>query len=206
MNTDKAAKPRYVILAAIDESTSADLVLAQTAQIARSTVGPELHVLHVPDRFTQADVTTTTFDLDHSRRYLDDQARSLRDMSRAPVIGHILEHEPATAILQLAASLDADLVVVGTSDKRGPERWLLGSVAQKVMHRASCAVLVVRPKDHVNYHAPEIEPPCADCVRVQEASKGAKLWCSRHAQHHPRAHLHYELPEGFGAGSSLVRP
>jgi nucleotide-binding universal stress UspA family protein len=205
MSTEKNTPPRYVILSAIEESPAADMILAQAASLARAIPGAELHILHVPDRFTQADVTTTTFDLDHARRYLDDHARAARAASGAPTVGHLLEHEPAAAILQLASSLDADLIVVGTKDKHGPERWLLGSVAQKVMQRASCPVFVVRPKDHVSYHAPEIEPPCPDCLRTQRETRSAKLWCERHSVHHPRAHLHYEAISGFGEGSGLIR-
>ena len=46
-------------------------------------------------------------------------------------------------ILALAQRTSADLIVVGTHGARGIERMLLGSVADKVIHGASQAVLVV---------------------------------------------------------------
>ncbi len=204
-NNEKPS-PRYVVLAAIDESPIVAKVLAQAAAIAAGTAGAELHILHAALRAAEADVTNVPFDLERHRRYLDERARDTQRLAGVPVVGHLVEEEPADAILQIAAGIDADLVVVGTSDKRGPALWLLGSVAQKVAHRAACPVLVVRPKEHHVRRSPEIEPPCPDCLREQRASHGATLWCARHAQHHPRMHLHYEAVQGFGAGSSLLRP
>jgi nucleotide-binding universal stress UspA family protein len=50
------------------------------------------------------------------------------------------------AILEAALECDADLIVMGTHGRRGIARWMLGSVAEDVMRRAPCPVLVVRTK------------------------------------------------------------
>jgi nucleotide-binding universal stress UspA family protein len=199
---------RYVLVAAIDESPDADAVIAHAAVLARAVPGAEIHLVHAVARYPDAHATDAPFEieLERRRRFVDDRARHALQGAGVPVVGHLLERDAADAILQTAASLDADLVIVGTADRHGIERLLLGSVAQKVARRAACPVLVARPKNHLAARAPDIEPPCADCLREQAASHGKDLWCSRHAQHHPRAHLHYEVPEGFGAGSSLIRP
>jgi hypothetical protein len=97
------------------------------------------------------------------------------------------------------------VIVVGSHDLGVPVRWLLGSVAQKIAQRASCPVLVTRVKDHFTGKAPEIDPPCGDCLATQRESHGSKMWCARHSEKHPHAHLHYEMPQGFGAGSSLIQ-
>jgi nucleotide-binding universal stress UspA family protein len=198
---------RYVVLAAVDESSIGDAVVAQAAALARATPGAEIHLVHAAERSAEADATDAPFNLERHRTFLDARARDALQLSGVHVVGHLLERHAVSAILQTAASLDADIVIVGT-EKRGLERLLLGSVARKVVDRAACPVLVVRPKDHVASHAPDIEPPCADCLREQEASHGNRLWCARHSQHHPRMHLHYEAPSGagFGAGSNLIRP
>jgi nucleotide-binding universal stress UspA family protein len=52
---------------------------------------------------------------------------------------------PAEVILETAATLAADLIVVGTHGREGVERLLLGSVAEKVSRKASCSVLTVHP-------------------------------------------------------------
>ena len=106
----------------------------------------------------------------------------------------------------MAAHLDADIVFVGTHNRMGIKRVALGSVAETIAHHARCPVLIVRPKEHGVQPESTIEPPCPDCVRAQEESHGARLWCARHGTRHPRAHVHYEVPESFGVGSMLVRP
>jgi universal stress protein A len=52
--------------------------------------------------------------------------------------------EPAPMILQHAAELDADFIVLGTTGQTGFELSRLGSVAEAVTRGARCSVLVVR--------------------------------------------------------------
>ena len=49
----------------------------------------------------------------------------------------------AGSIIEAAATLPAALVVVGTHGRTGLARWVLGSVAERVMRQAPCSVLVV---------------------------------------------------------------
>ena len=56
-----------------------------------------------------------------------------------------VEGNPAARILDRATSLPADLIVMGTHGRGGFERLLLGSVAEKVLRKASCPVLTVPP-------------------------------------------------------------
>jgi universal stress protein A len=49
----------------------------------------------------------------------------------------------STGILRAAVEYDADLIVMGSHGRSGPSRLLLGSVAEAVMRKASCPVLVV---------------------------------------------------------------
>ena len=59
---------------------------------------------------------------------------------------------PPTMILEQAVSIPADLVVMGTHGRSGFERAMMGSVAEKVLRKAPCPVLLVPP------HATE-DPP-----------------------------------------------
>lgn len=56
----------------------------------------------------------------------------------------VVEADPRTAILDIAAELGADLIVVGSHGRRGLMKFLLGSVAESVAHHAHCSVLIVR--------------------------------------------------------------
>lgn len=52
--------------------------------------------------------------------------------------------EPYDKIVQYAKSSGVDLIVMGTYGRRGAERILIGSVAERVIEYAPCPVLVVR--------------------------------------------------------------
>jgi nucleotide-binding universal stress UspA family protein len=54
------------------------------------------------------------------------------------------EGRPARTIRKTIEEEGIDLVVMGTAGKHGMDRFLLGSVAEKVVRTASCPVLVVR--------------------------------------------------------------
>ena len=59
-------------------------------------------------------------------------------------VTHIIkEGSPAKAILEVANEEDVDLIVMGSSGKSGFDRFIMGSVADKVVNSAKCAVLVV---------------------------------------------------------------
>jgi nucleotide-binding universal stress UspA family protein len=52
---------------------------------------------------------------------------------------------PAAGILERAAALPADLIVMGTHGRTGFEHLLLGSVTEKVLRKATCPVMTVPP-------------------------------------------------------------
>jgi len=59
-------------------------------------------------------------------------------------ITHVIrEGSPAKVILEVAKEEEIDLIVMGSSGKSGFDRFIMGSVADKVVNSAKCAVLVV---------------------------------------------------------------
>ncbi|MBE6499228.1 MAG: universal stress protein [Methanobrevibacter thaueri] len=59
-------------------------------------------------------------------------------------ITHVIrEGSPARVILEVAKEEDVDLIVMGSSGKSGFDRFIMGSVADKVVNSAKCAILVV---------------------------------------------------------------
>jgi len=52
---------------------------------------------------------------------------------------------PAVEILHYAAEVEADLLVLGTHGRTGFERFMVGSVTEKVLRKAPCPVLSVPP-------------------------------------------------------------
>jgi len=51
---------------------------------------------------------------------------------------------PFEQIVHLAKELNIDLIVMGTYGRRGAERILIGSVAERVIEYSSCPVLVIK--------------------------------------------------------------
>ncbi len=56
------------------------------------------------------------------------------------------EGQAATAIVRQAKNIQADMIVIGTHGRSGLPHMLLGSVAERVVRTASCAVLAIRPE------------------------------------------------------------
>lgn len=59
------------------------------------------------------------------------------------LIKEIKEGSPADIILKAVENEGVDLIVMGTSGKHGLDRFLLGSVTEKVVRSAECPVLAV---------------------------------------------------------------
>jgi nucleotide-binding universal stress UspA family protein len=55
----------------------------------------------------------------------------------------VAEGSPAEVILETIEKENIDLVVMGSSGKSGFDRFIMGSVAEKVVKAAECSVLVV---------------------------------------------------------------
>lgn len=81
-----------------------------------------------------------------------DREQVLRDMKGliedesapgVPIDSLVREGNAAAEILEQAAAMQADLIVMGTHGRTGFERLLLGSVTEKVLRKARCPVLTV---------------------------------------------------------------
>jgi len=66
--------------------------------------------------------------------------------AKAPMKIHTLMRtgDPRDLIVDTAAEVGADLIVMGTHGRRGVTRALLGSVAEGVLRHATCPVLTIR--------------------------------------------------------------
>jgi nucleotide-binding universal stress UspA family protein len=78
---------------------------------------------------------------------------------------------PAPQILNRAAILPADLIVMGTHGSGGFEHLLLGSVTEKVLRKATCPVLTVPPRAAATSQLPFRNLLCA--VDFSESSLAA---------------------------------
>ena len=137
--------PIHTILFATDFSPSSDYAFNLASALARDYKA-RLLIAHVHE------LPTTAFgefgalppdgeDAEAARERL--AALRLPDAS-LDVKYLLTEGVPATQILKLADEHGCDLIVVGSHGRRGLERLLMGSVAELVVRRAHCPVLVVK--------------------------------------------------------------
>lgn len=59
----------------------------------------------------------------------------------------IVSGDPRRVIVEHAIEQKADLIIMGSHGPKGPERWLLGSVAEGVLRHAPCPVMIIPSKD-----------------------------------------------------------
>jgi len=110
-------------------------------------VGGELTILHV----YSAEAALAA--LRESGLFLDLYVARLRSelnflRAQAGIIGlkprvEVLEGDPVPVILTRAAEMKADLLVMGTHRRGGLSRLLMGSVAEGVLRRSPCPVVLI---------------------------------------------------------------
>lgn len=141
------------ILCPIDLSESSLRPLAYATALAKSYES-NLTVLHVTPTFNPMQVRSGSFSepvqfvYPVSREQLIAETRAFMDTTGASALDATLAVEagdPTAAIIDRTVSMPADLLVVGTHGRSGFDRLLLGSVAERVLHRAPCPVLAVPP-------------------------------------------------------------
>jgi nucleotide-binding universal stress UspA family protein len=81
--------------------------------------------------------------VDDAERGLTEALDEARKMGSGHVATRLLTGPPWERIVEAASP--SDLIVMGTHGRSGISRFLLGSVAEKVVRHASCSVLIARP-------------------------------------------------------------
>jgi nucleotide-binding universal stress UspA family protein len=139
------------ILVATDFSEPSAVALDYGRDLARS-YDATLHVVHVIEDllalhgpeigFAYADVernieAAVRRDLDAALSAVDRETLNARTViTRAPNVSH--------ALTEYARNNAIDLIIVGTHGRGAIQRFLIGSVAERVMRTAPCPVLTVR--------------------------------------------------------------
>lgn len=67
-----------------------------------------------------------------------------------PALSVVRLGAPASEVVEAARELPADLIVLATHGRTGLKHVLIGSVAEHVVRRAPCPVLVVREPEHAS--------------------------------------------------------
>jgi nucleotide-binding universal stress UspA family protein len=187
--------PHFRIVVALDLSEYAEIVLEYALDQAARHSAPDLHFLHVvsnddPDRVDPA-----------KRRLAALVLESLENVNAADWRArlHIRAGKPHEEIIELAAELDAHLIVCG---RFGVHRvWgQLGSVAHRVLEHAHCPVLAVNLVDRPI----ETQPQCPDCVAVRADTDGERWFCDAHSAPERETLATTSLTSGPRIGGGLL--
>jgi nucleotide-binding universal stress UspA family protein len=214
-----SSKKPYVIVVGVDYSEVGDLAFQRALELAAEKRSAEIHAINVvplvaselpPDvpAAWVGGLPTLKEAAEKLRSHVERQVTAFRAEHEASKLGFletICVHQrlevPAEQLAQLAADVEADLIVVGMHGRRGISRLLLGSVAEATIRLAPCPVLGVRPKA-IPAPVPAIEPPCPRCLEARRASGGAELWCAQHREHHGQRHTYHQA-DRVGAETNL---
>ena len=148
---DQPAPTFKRLLVPLDGSPLAEAVLPRVSELARLTnarltllqvIGPAMPELSAYDivRLPEDDEALTT----EARAYLSRVAGTLRERG-LDVDTEIRFGDPAERITEETALYQHDLVAMGTHARRGIDRLVIGSVADRVLRTARVPLLFVRP-------------------------------------------------------------
>lgn len=119
------------ILVGSDGSATAGEAIRRAADLARAA-GGSVEVVGAAGSPKERDKLQTA---------LDAAAQELVE-SGLDARAHVRDGDPVEVLLAAADELSADLIVVGNRGMTGARRYILGSVPDKVSHRATCSVLI----------------------------------------------------------------
>lgn len=134
------------VLVATDFSADSELALEQARAHARLTNAAVLlvHVLHRPSQDEGEGMLHEGAYADPSAALterLKETAEGVRDVACEYAL---LRGDPAEAILRIADKEGVAMIVMGTHGRSGVFRVLMGSVAEEVIRKAACPVMIVK--------------------------------------------------------------
>lgn len=139
-----ATWPPKTILHPTDFSPNAEQAFKVACQIAESA-NARIVVLHafMIEAFSTGDLPVVPHEME-SEEDVRQKLRQIRESKPGIKIeDKFIEGTPVETIVSKAQSCQADLIVMGTYGRTGFKRLFLGSVADHVLRRTPCPVLIV---------------------------------------------------------------
>lgn len=130
------------IMVAVDGSETAKQALVEAVNIA-NTYSATLSIVHCISGDSEADKKAGTEILEDAKSYLKALSVETRLLNTEAEYGL---QGIADAIAAATSDWGADLLVVGTSNRRGLERFYVGSVAEQLLAKVTASVMLVRPE------------------------------------------------------------
>ena len=135
------------ILVAIDGSESSKKAFAKSVFLAQKC-NSKLYVVHVVLDWEYGGDSAATFELIEELRAkgmeLLEECKDLALQDNVQVKTLLEQGDFAHEIIEVAKRNDCDVIIMGSRGMSPFKELLLGSVSLKVMHHASCPVMIVR--------------------------------------------------------------
>ena len=176
---------RMHIVVGFDLSELSELALRQAAEVSAHSPSVAIHVVTVVEEADLAGERQVPV-MSRIKNRIGEVLQPLRVPTDLELHCHVLPGEPAGVILSIADDVAADLIIVGTHGRRGLQRLLVGSCAERIVREAACPVTVVRARHYAPHPELAPEPPCPDCVAIR--ATGAASWCTTHARPYTPPH------------------
>lgn len=171
-NTSTPRTGQYRVVATSDFTELGDRAVLEGLRLCAANPGAALHVITVgidsilgvrlPGAEPRILPTKEAEELARARvaAIVDAYVERERVLDMEKISVYVTLGWPAERIVALATSVDADMIVLGTHGRQGLERLMQGSVAEEVVRRAPCGVLVLRPRDFLGGEkVPDVQPP-----------------------------------------------
>ena len=139
--------PPRTVLVGVDFGDASARALA-VANVVATGFNARLRVVHAerfepPPYFTVEQIARIEAERHAAQATAVAHLTTFANATSARVAEAIVANEPPVDAL-LREAVTSDLIVLGTHGRRGPGRWWLGSVAERVVRAAPVAVLVTR--------------------------------------------------------------
>lgn len=136
------------IVIATDGSENSLKAISYGIKLAKLS-GATIYALHVVDTYSLSQSWTAGRETMYENLKEDGQKATLKVKEYAEAAGVkvkeiLLEGHPSKEIIDFAEKNNIDMIVMGTLGKTGLDRFLMGSVAEKVVRNSKVPVLVVR--------------------------------------------------------------
>mgnify|MGYP001412464843 CR=1 FL=1 len=152
------------VLIALDYSDATPVVVKKGVELAQA-LNADITLIHVLsdatyysslnyspifgfDSFSSLDIVqTNTVDSlrEAAQEFLNRIKADIHAENADTIIG---EGDFADEILKAATAMKADIIIMGTHSRKGIDKILMGSVAQKVLHKSEIPVLIIPIRKH----------------------------------------------------------
>jgi nucleotide-binding universal stress UspA family protein len=143
------------IVVGTDGSETATAAVSKAIELAKQS-DATLHVVNAARLVSISHVASAaaagapTFDVENVNRGIEAEGKAICDhavgqsqQADVKCETHVVSGDPADALISVAETVGADLIVVGNRGMTGARRFVLGSVPNKVAHHAPCSILIV---------------------------------------------------------------